>query len=142
MSKMTCRCGSVMSDTLVPCPTEGWILREQDSGEYYSAACRDIAAFFAAAHAGQRSAWIAEYFGRPYPTDASDEEAVSDILACHKRRVFLSVAECDRCGRLWVQRGPSVNSYVSYAPDESGYAGILRSESQGDLGATAESPRQ
>jgi hypothetical protein len=126
MSKMACLCGGVISNTLYPCPTEGWILRDQDQERFYDAASRDIAAFFSASHAGRRDAWIAEYFSPRFPKDVGDEGIVNDIIAHHKRELVLSVAECEKCGRLWVQRGPGVNQYRSYAPDEPGYAAVLQ----------------
>jgi hypothetical protein len=130
MSQMACLCGGTIRDNLIPCPTEGWLLRDQDQDAYYDDACRDIASFFTAIHAGRRGAWIAEYFSAKYPSDSSDEDIVTSILHFHKRPVFLSVAECEQCGRLLVQRGPGVNSYHSYAPDEPGYAGVLRAREQ------------
>ena len=127
MSKMVCLCGGLISDTVCPCPTEGWILRDQDQEGFYETTSRDIAAFFAAVQAGRRNDWIVEYFSRQYPCDVSDEGIIYDIIAHHKRQVVLSVAECERCGRLWVQRGPEINEYRSYSPDVQGYAGVLKS---------------
>jgi hypothetical protein len=116
-----------MSDVLGPSPTEGWILREQDQEAYQDAVGRDIVEFFAAVDAGRRDVWIQEFFSTQYPTDLGNEEVVTDILLVHDRRFTLSVAECERCGRLWVQRRPGANSYRSFPPDEPGYAGVLRS---------------
>jgi hypothetical protein len=127
MSTMACFCGGTIRDNQVPCPTEGWILRDQDQDAYFGDACRDIAAFYVAIQAERRAAWIAEYFSPQYPADVGNEAIVNDILCCHKRPVFLSVAECEQCGRLWVQQAPEVNKYRSYSPDEPGYAGVLRS---------------
>ena len=127
MSKMACLCGGTISNTLCPCPTEGWILRDQDQERYYDGTSKDIAAFFAAIQAGRRNNWIAEYFSREYPGDVSDEGIVYDIIAHHKRQLVLSVAECEHCGRLWVQRAPGVNEYRGYSPDEPGYAAVLQS---------------
>lgn len=123
MSKMSCRCGHVISDTLIPCPTEGWLLRDQDQDLYYDGASAD---FFRALGAGRRAEWLAEFFGPQYPVNGSDESVLNDILCCRKRSLFLSVAECERCGRLWVQREPGINSYLSFAPDEPGYVALLR----------------
>src|SRR5689334_1408853 len=113
---MACVCGGVISNTLYPCPTGGWIVREQDQENLFESAARDIAAYFAAVQSGLRNAWIAEFFSPQYPTDLSDEAIVYDVLAAHKRKVVLSIAECAECGRLWVQRGPQVNAYRSYLP--------------------------
>ena len=127
MSKMACLCGGTISNTLCPCPTEGWILRDQDQDGCYEATSRDIAAFFAAVQSGSRNAWISEYFSPRYPNELTDEGIVYDIIAHHKRQVVLSIAECEQCGRLWVQRKPDLNSYRSYSPDEPGYAKVLQS---------------
>lgn len=132
MSKMACRCGGIINDTLNPCPTEGWILRDQDREAFSDGACRDIAAFFAAVRNGRRAEWIAAYFSTQYPADVSDESIASDILSVHERRIHLSNAECVQCGRLWVQRNPGVNSYRSWTPDEPGYAEPLRSGASPD----------
>ena len=126
MSKMGCICGGMISNTLCPCPTEGWLLRDQDQDELYNVSARDVAAFFAAIQSGRRDEWIKEFFTPQYPTSEPDEAIVYDVLAYHKRKGWLSVAECVQCGRLWVQRGPGVNSYRSYSPDEPGYAAALR----------------
>lgn len=127
MSKMACLCRGIISDTLVPCPTEGWILRDQDQEDYQDAVGRDIALFFAAVRAGRRDAWIREFFSPQYPDEVGDAGVMTDIIGVHERRFTLSIAECERCGRLWVQRSPGENSYRSFVPDEPGYAGVLRS---------------
>ena len=128
MSQMGCPCGGIIRDHLFPCSTEGWIIRDQDTEQYYDGACRDIANFFEAVRDDRRVEWLGEFFTPQYPTDISDEGIVHDILCIHKRALFLSVAECEQCGRLHVQRGPNVNEYFSYAPDEPGYKGVLRTE--------------
>jgi len=124
---MACRCGGTIRNHLVPCQTEGWVLRDEDQDAWYDAACADIAAFFGAVAAGRREVWIKEFFTAQYPANLSDEAIVHDILCRHQRQIFLSAAECEQCGRLWVQREPGVNLYCSYVPDEPGYAGVLRS---------------
>lgn len=128
MSKMGCPCGGIISDVVCPSPTEGWLFREQDEETFSAIICRDIAAFFAAVHSGQRETWIRQFFPDPYPTDVDDEGMVSDIIAFHARTVRLSICECAKCGRLHVQRSNGVNSYIRYSPDESGYKGVLRSQ--------------
>ena len=43
-----------MSDTSVPSPSEGIILRDQDQGIYHEDVCRHITAFFRAVQDGRR----------------------------------------------------------------------------------------
>src|SRR6266498_3742552 len=104
MSKMGCKCGSVISNTLCPCPTEGWIVRDQDQDDYFESSSRDIATYFAAAQAGRRNEWLSEFFAPKVGADWCDADVIFAIMAHHKRRLFLSVAECEKCGRLHVQR--------------------------------------
>jgi hypothetical protein len=129
MSKLACPCGGIISDTLVPCPTEGWIwiLRDQNQEGYQEAVGRDIASYFAAIRAGRRDAWLGEFFSPQYPAEVGGVEVVTDIIGVRGRQFTLSIAECERCGRLHVQREPGINSYLTFAPDEPGYAGVLRS---------------
>src|SRR5262245_56771744 len=113
MSTMACLCVATIRNTLYPCPREGWMLREHDQEGYYEGTSKDIAAFFAAIQASRRNAGIAEYFSPQHPNDVSDEGIVYDIIAHRKYQLVLSVAECEHCGRLWLQRGPGVNHYGS-----------------------------
>jgi hypothetical protein len=126
MSKMACPCGNVISDSQYPLPTEGWILREQDQLSFQDAVVQDIESFFAAAFGGRREAWLRDYFSFMYPIDARNVEIVNDIIGVHEDRFVLSIAECEQCGRLHVQREPRINSYQSFAPDGQGYTGVLR----------------
>jgi hypothetical protein len=128
MSKMACHCGNVISDVHYPSPTEGWLFREQDKESHYDAVCRDIASFFVAVHTGKREEWIRQFFPEPYPTDIGDESLIHDIISTHEIRIRLSVCECSKCGRLFVQQNNGVNVYVGFAPIESGYKGVLRSQ--------------
>lgn len=130
MSKMRCLCGGLISNVVCPCPTEGWILRDQDQDGFCDVTSRDIAAFLTAIQANSRNAWIAEYFSPHYPNDVSDQAVIYDIISHRKRQVVLSIAECEQCGRLWVQHMPEVNEYGSYLPDKPGYAGVLRSRNE------------
>src|SRR5262245_24749688 len=104
MSKLACSCGGIISDSIYPSPTEGYILREYDEEEYYDRVSRDIAAFFRSIGDGERTAWIREFFAPSYPVTLSDESVIQDILTAHSRRLDLSVCECSTCGRLYVQR--------------------------------------
>lgn len=130
MSKLACRCGNTISDSAYPCPTEGELTSQRDSERLYSESTQAIGAFVAALQTGQRDTWIRNFFLSGYPTHASNEAVISDIVSHFETKYRKSVAECDRCGRLWVQMHPGENQYRSYAPDEEGYAEILRGASK------------
>jgi hypothetical protein len=130
MSKFACHCGGIISDTHYPSATEGWLFREQDEESHFDVICRDIASFIAADRISQREVWIRNFFPEPYPTDLDDENMINDIIAFHARRVRLSVCECSKCGRLYVERQNNINSYAGYAPIDDKYNAILKSHSE------------
>jgi hypothetical protein len=130
MSNMACICGDVISDVVGPCPTEGWIIGDVDVERLQaesSAAVKSAAvkSFLAALAAGRRDEWIRNFFQPAYPADLADESVLGDVLSYFEGRYQKSVAECERCGRLWVQVRPGANAYRSYLPDKGGYAAIL-----------------
>jgi len=92
---------------------------------------------------GRRAEWLEEFFSPQYPKEIGDARVVEDIICRATQDVFLSVAECDRCGRLLVQPQPGTNSYLSWSPDEGGYVGALRSKSASAVEPiAAPSPKQ
>ena len=126
MSKMTCLCGNSISDTLCPCPTEGWLTGDEDRERLQTESSAAVKEFLAASVAGRKEEWIRRFFLKGYPADLADDSVISDVLSYFERRYHKSVAECNQCGRLWVQVRPGENVYRSYSPDECGYAAILR----------------
>ena len=58
----------------------------------------------------------AAYFPPPYPADATDVEAVHDIVTAAALPVRRTVYECESCGRLWLQEGPDSSRFRGYAP--------------------------
>src|SRR5688572_27736443 len=123
MSKLECTCRHVISDSS-PSQTEGMILCEEDEGAFEVASAQ-IASFLDGVVKGRRAEWIRSHFSEPYPANASNEEVISDLISAALHPVWLSVAECSQCGRLWVQCSPGENRYVSFAPDELGYHSLL-----------------
>ena len=130
MSKLTCRCGNVISDTVYPCPTEGTVTGQEDFERLQDESMKAVGAFVAALLGGRRDEWIRGFFLSGYPTDIPDESVISDIISQFEVKRRKSVAECDRCGRLWVQQRPFENRYRSYVPDEGGYAAALRGQAE------------
>jgi hypothetical protein len=126
MSKMKCICGNVISDVVCPCPTEGWLTGDQDRERLQAESFAAIKSFLAALIAGRKEEWIRGFFLPIYPANLGDESVISDIFSYFERRYEKSVAECEQCGRLWVQVRPGENIYRSYLPDQDGYAAILR----------------
>jgi hypothetical protein len=130
MSKMACICGNVISDVVCPCPTEGWLTGDEDRERFQSESSAAVKSFLTALVAGRKEEWIRSFFFSGYPADLPDESVLGDVISYFERRYHKSVAECEQCGRLWVQAKPGENVYRSYSPDEGGYAAILRGGSE------------
>jgi hypothetical protein len=125
MSKMLCRCGHSISDSVCPCPTEAHIIGDVAYESFDNAFTRRVDAFLAAVRSGERREWINKEFSTQYPQDDTDGEIISTILSSMLLDYCLSVAECPRCGRLWLQRKIGVNDYRPFSPDEDGFGAHL-----------------
>ncbi|WP_425614882.1 hypothetical protein NA78x_004765 [Anatilimnocola sp. NA78] len=126
MSKLLCRCGNIISDVVVPCPTEAWLFPQQDDNAAQEKFTTAVEAFLSAIRDGRREEWVLHFFLPGYPLDLADSAIISDIRAHCEQEYGRSVAECEKCGRLWVQSFSGQNAYRSYSPDEGGYAAVLR----------------
>lgn len=125
MSKMQCRCGHVISDFASPCVTEARVIGDTAFEHFETDFSRQVAAFLASTRDNTRAEWLVEHFGEIYPSDLPDAEVISDLLDSSLRKYAVSMAECERCGRLWLQRKVGQNLYRSFAPDEGGYESHL-----------------
>lgn len=114
---MRCKCGHIISDSVCPCPTEANVVGHVAYEVLDRGFTDDVASFLEAVRNGQRDAWIDARFDPIYPKTLSDSEIISDILSCHYVNHSLRLSECEKCGRLWLQEGPELNSYRSFVPD-------------------------
>lgn len=124
MSKLTCQCGAVLSNTASSCATEGFLIGQARLNELRTRLSERVAEFIAAG-SEHREHWIEMAFGNDYPSDLSDAKVIDDLLSLNERGYFSSVAECPECGRIHVQVAPGINQYRSFVPDDSGYHQLL-----------------
>ena len=127
MSKLTCRCGQIISDESFPSPNEGEILREVSEEALLEVVGESIASFIHTQAYGleQRVNWLKKNFGDEYPIDASNAEVIHDFLADQLTKMVLSIAECKQCGRMHIQRENGGNEYISYLPESGSFESIL-----------------
>ncbi len=125
MSQLGCPCGNTVKDNVVPCPTEGRLLRDEDGEGFELAMCREIVALFDARDSGRRDEWVRTALGEQYPVEVDDAGVVSDLMSKHILALDLAVSECSSCGRLFVQRENFEGELVVYSPDEPGYKRLL-----------------
>ena len=117
MSKLECQCGNIISDDIYPSPSEGMIIREQDENFVFEGIAKSVAEFINAVAIGKREEWIEGFFKKGYPKDLDDRSVVSDIISSYVVQRGISVTECDRCGKLFIQEQPGSNYYNPYSPD-------------------------
>lgn len=125
MSKLTCTCGHLIVDQSDDLPYKGSILRDQDREAVFAGPVARIARAIDGLRQGDASAFAREF---PRPQEQADVEMAVWVMLhteWHKRQ--LDVLECTACGRLWVQREPGINRYVSYLPEDAAAAGVLAS---------------
>jgi hypothetical protein len=126
MSRLPCHCGHAISDSHYPSRTEGTLLRQVESERLSSAFPSVVNEYLTACREGRRDSWLAARFDDRYPAASlSDGEVIDDLLSAVKVELGLSVTECDRCGRLWIQWAPGANRYTSFVSEDGPAAGIL-----------------
>lgn len=118
MSQLGCRCGHRIADQTDNLPYKARLLRDQDDMQFGDAIIVELARFAAAKAAGRREEWISQHFLPIYPRNLPDESVISDYLAGVVLQFTSFVYECERCGRLSLERQPGVNEYVAYVPDD------------------------
>jgi hypothetical protein len=131
MSWFSCHCGAVIADVEFPSPTEGTIRTEQDQERFEEQFSAIIAGFAAALISGSREAWIKEHFQPGYPLDLPDSSVVADLQTQTGSPYELSLCECRKCGRLYIQRKPGENDYVCFEPRSGEYEAILLGKAPG-----------
>src|SRR4051812_26832005 len=125
MSKLTCTCGHLIIDQADSLPYKGSITRDQDHGAVFDEPFAAIGRVAGALRSGDRAALAREL---PRPQEQADVEmALWARFHTAWARHCLDVLECTACGRLWVQREPGINRYVSYLPEEPAAPGLLES---------------
>lgn len=126
LSKMACKCGNEISDSVFPCETEAWLISEYDRDHALESASMDIASYQNALASGTDQNWLIGYFGKDYILDSKVDAVVHDILTDILNKVEKSISECRFCGRIWIQKRHYVNEYFSYQPDNGSFNQALR----------------
>lgn len=75
---------------------------------------------------GRRDAWVREFFGVGYPSDVDDGGVIADLRGKFESTFMTRICECSDCGRLYVQKTPSVNDYLCFEPRSGHYEAVLR----------------
>jgi hypothetical protein len=128
MSQLGCICGHRIADTTDSLAYKGHLLKDQDSEPFWETAARELAAFAEAAASGQTHTWIDMHFLPEYPRDLDSASMISDFLAVLWSKYAVTLYECEGCGRLNLQEGTTSNMFVSFAPDDGRFRGVLASE--------------
>lgn len=117
MSKLGCTCGNVIWDGQTPNEVEGHILSDKGYHLYFDSISGVIEDFLAHFQAGQLPEWRKKHFNPIYPDDVPPGDLLADVLLPAYLDLTLAMLECDRCGRLWIQKAVGKNEYAPYAFD-------------------------
>jgi hypothetical protein len=113
--KITCPCGSVISDTTDDLPYKAYLRADQDDAEYQGILDRDARAI-ARAHRGEPSGGVAQ----------EQLERALQELGLSATRLERPIYECQVCGRILVPSRRDARKFVSFLP-ESSVRGVLMS---------------
>lgn len=122
MSKFTCTCGHVISDTLCPNEVTGWLLSNKSGESFFAAIQETIDDYLAHVAKNDIDGWRRRHFNDIYPLDVPPGHMIHDLLTSRFLQLTLATMECEKCGSVWIQRTPDMNQYQGYSPNESGNA--------------------
>lgn len=125
MSKFSCTCGHTIVDQATNLSFRAELIPDQSYIEFVSKVEADLLALFRVKDDKERQEWIEKmFYGPPYPADATDSELISDVISKHYADFNKTVYQCERCGRIWIQKGKR-NRFIAFLPDTDDWKGIL-----------------
>ncbi|MDC7815121.1 MULTISPECIES: hypothetical protein [Pseudomonas] len=126
MSKLACRCGHIIIDQTDDLPYKAALLRDEHEERFFADASLLANELLDAASAGKVDKLLEQHYGnghwRPGPMEFFGDKFTSVYLSS-----ISTVYECERCGRLWVQK-EGANHFVCFTPESGQYESILRSQ--------------
>jgi len=128
--KIGCLCGYIIRDQGGTLPYKGWIVKDQDDLWRSSYASEELARCVEAIQNGSRDQWIGRHFRDIYPRDLGNSDVIFDFLGGLDCNCRVMILECENCGRIWIQKSPFGDEWVSFKPDSKGYSAGLRSDDE------------
>lgn len=127
MSMLQCKCGYQILDQTDFLPYKGYIQKDQDADRFWLTLSEVLADFTQAHLTNSQQDWLQQHFGqsKKYPDTAS---VIYYIMMRYKHTYMVDIYECENCGRVWIQKGPRSNNFISYNPDDDRLHPILNSE--------------
>ncbi len=132
MSTFGCRCGNRIYFNVVPCRYDGEVFRDTGTEVAYDTATKQMADFFATIQEGRRDDWLRQFYSYGSTFEITDDSVVSEIMDRHFGPLALGIHQCERCGRVWLQR-PGKEYFTPYLP-EGDWRGALETPSEGFMG--------
>ncbi|MDZ7955418.1 hypothetical protein [Nostoc sp. DedQUE09] len=120
MSSLACPCGHVIKDVVWPLTYDsGVILCDTDEEHYFSKTAEALAELVAATVQGKRLEWMHKYLPHmqdPEYMSKPDAEIIENYMGNFSFYIRV-IEQCEKCGRLHVQKKPGENLYCSFKPD-------------------------
>ena len=126
LSKMLCTCGGIISDVQYPCDTEGELIGQWNWELMHDNISEKIASYIQAIESGTEENWLTKYYGETSFGVPEHQAVISNILSDELLKHEKSVAECEECGRLWIQEAPYTNKYIAFSPDNGNYNAVCK----------------
>ncbi|MBI4747307.1 MAG: hypothetical protein HY774_02395 [Acidobacteria bacterium] len=114
MGTFTCECGHVIRDTTYPTDGAGMLYWEADQEAIHVQATSAVRDFLAVRASYQRDWWLRSFFSTEYPVDLDDAAIIDDIYSKFAFEYGLSVYQCPKCQRIYVQKRSFENRWIGY----------------------------
>jgi hypothetical protein len=124
MSKLGCRCGHVIVDQTDYLPYKGDIVPDQTFFEFLDKIDQAINDLLIATKDNKRAEWIKKHFLEMYPQDLSNIQMLGDIFSKYYFPLIKHIYQCEKCGRLWVQKDKT-EQFIPFKPEDEKWESVL-----------------
>jgi hypothetical protein len=115
--KLLCPCSAEIRDQTDDLPYAAELIRDQDWEGFWGTLVRQAGDYAEAVHRGQRDAWIDEHLSPVFPKTDTDADVIAAVLSKLKLRYAIQVYECERCGRVLIERRAGSDAWAVFSPD-------------------------
>ena len=124
MSKIVCQCNNIIIDQTDDLAYKAFFVRDQNF-EKIQQRNSIIAQFIEAHKSGNKDKWLEKYFESDTYNNLEIESVINDILLRFDLEYQSTMYQCEKCGRLFVQKG-NENNFLRFIPEEKDWKNIFK----------------
>lgn len=124
MSKLGCICGHTIVNQTDNLAYKAEFIRNQDL-DAIDNRTDEIAKFIEAIKNDTRDKWLDDFYGLDIDKSIANSSVVFDIIGRYTMNYESTIYQCEKCGRIKIQKGTS-NKYLSFLPEDEEWRDIFK----------------